>query len=158
MNNRVPRLFFEIRTIEPDELLQLREVEQALDEIDLVLAGNETPFETLEHPLGDGSRNLDADDVAEPPPAQLVLHRFQEVVRFVGDFEVGVARDSERAALHDLHLREEAREKVADHALERDEETPLADRQKARQELRHLDPGEALLAGLGITHEDAEAQ
>ena len=44
------------------------------------------------------SRDLDADDVAEAPPPQLELHGLEQVVRLVGDLEVGVAGDAEDRA------------------------------------------------------------
>ena len=49
------------------------------------------------------------------------LDRLEQVVGLVGDLEVRVARDAEDSALGDLHLREERREEVGDHPLERDE-------------------------------------
>ena len=51
--------------------------------------------------------DLDADDLAEAPAAQLVLDRLQQVVGLVGDREVGVARDAEDVVVEDLHAREE---------------------------------------------------
>ena len=38
---------------------------------------------------------------------KLELDRFQQVIRLVGDLEIGVPRDAERRAFGDLHLREE---------------------------------------------------
>src|SRR5205814_2139067 len=60
--------------------------------------------------------------------------------------------------LDDLHRREEPAEVVPDHALERNIEAARADRQKARQELRHLHTREALLAGLIVADEEPKAE
>ena len=65
--------------------------------------------------------DLDAHDLAEPPPAQLVLDRLQQVVGLVGDREVGVAGDAEEVVVGDLHAREERVEVVGDHVLEQHE-------------------------------------
>src|SRR6185312_1062335 len=99
----------------------------------------------LEHAARDRARDLDADDVAEPASANLELDRFQQVVGLVGDLEVRVAGDPKRAALDGLHLREQELEEVAEHALERDEESAAADREEPGEELRDLDPCEPLL-------------
>ena len=77
MHNGVPRLLLEVRPIERHKLLELGEVEQALDQIHLLAADHEPAFETLEHPVRDRTGQLDADDVAETPPPQLVLDRFE---------------------------------------------------------------------------------
>ena len=47
---------------------------------------------------------------------------------------------------------------MADHAFEWDDQPATPDRKEARQQLGHLDPREALVAGLRIANEDAEAQ
>ena len=47
---------------------------------------------------------------------------------------------------------------MPDHPLQRNEEPALADGHEARQELGHLYPREALLAGVGIADEEAERQ
>ena len=54
-----------------------------------------------------GARDLEPDDLAEAAPLQLELDRLEQVVGLVRHLEVGVARDAERRALDDLHLREE---------------------------------------------------
>ena len=46
---------------------------------------------------------------------------------------------------------------MGEDSLQRNEAAPAADGEEARQALRHLDPGEALLAGLGVGDEQAEA-
>ena len=47
---------------------------------------------------------------------------------------------------------------MPDHPLERHEQAARADRQEARQQLGHLHAREALLPGLGIADEEAEAE
>ena len=53
--------------------------------------------------------------------AQHRLHRGEEVLGFVGQLEVGVARDAERVVREDLHPREQRVEMRGDDLLERDE-------------------------------------
>ena len=138
--------------------MQVGEVEQSRDQIDLVARDAEPALEPFQHPARDRARDLDADDVTEAPPAQLVLDRFEQVVGLVGDLEVGVAGDPECAALDDLHAGEQAGQEMPDHTLERDEEPSVTDREEAGQQLRHLHACEALVAGLGVAHEDPEAE
>ena len=70
--------------------------------------------------------DLDAHDLAEAPPAQLVLDGLQQVVGLVGDLEVGVARDAEDVVVEDLHAREQLVEVRGDDLLERDERAAVA--------------------------------
>ena len=58
--------------------------------------------------------DLDAHDLAEAAPAQLLLDRPQQVVGLVVDGEVGVARDAEDVEVDDLHAREERVEMLGD--------------------------------------------
>src|SRR5207245_298857 len=80
MHDRIPRLVLEVGPIEPDELLELGEIEQALDQVDLVSARVQASLQSLEHPARNRAGDLDANDVAETPAPQLVLHRLEEVV------------------------------------------------------------------------------
>ena len=96
------------------------------------------------HPRAD----LDAHDVAEAPPAQLVLDRLQQVVGLVGDREVGVAGHAEDVVVDDLHAREQRVEVLGDQVLERHERVAVAGGDEARQHLlRHLHAREGLDRG-----------
>ena len=106
-DDRDPRLGLQLGSVESDELVQLREVERALDAVDLRLVGSEAALEAGDHLRGRGRAHLDADDVAEAPPAELGLDRLEQVVGIVRDLEVGVAGDAEDGALDDAHAREE---------------------------------------------------
>src|SRR5918999_262037 len=59
--------------------------------------------------------------------SSLVLDGLEQIVRLVGHLEIRVARDTEDRTLADVHLREEVREEVRDHAFERNQEPPLPD-------------------------------
>ena len=157
-HHRDPRVLLELGPVERDQLVQLGQVEQTGNEVDLVLDHVEAALQLLEHPCRARARDLDAHRIAEASAAQLELDRLEQVVRLVGDGEVGIASDAERRALDDLHHREEPGEEVADHPLERHEQAALADRQEARQQLGHLDAREPLLAGLRVADEEAEAE
>ena len=158
MHDRIPRLLLEVRAVDRDELLQLSEVEQARDQIDLLGAGAQTALEPFEHPLRDRAGDLDAHDVAESPPPQLVLHRLEQVVCLVRHFEVRVACHAKCGALDDLHAGKQAWQKVPDDTLEGKEEPARADREEARKQLGDLDAGKPLLARVRVADEDAEAQ
>ena len=142
-----------------DELPDVDEIEQPLHRERLALADVEAVAGGATSMRDDAEPATSSrDDLAEAAPLQLELDRLEQVVGLVGHLEVGVARDAEGRALDDLHLREEHRQEVADHALEREVDAALADGQEPRQELRHLDPRETLLARLRVAHEEAEAQ
>src|SRR5580765_8608631 len=103
MHDWIPGLLLEVRAVDRDELLQLSQVEQARDQIDLLAASAQTALEPFEHPVRDRAGDLDADDVAESPPPQLVLHRLEQVVCLIRYFEVRVACHAKRRTLDDLH-------------------------------------------------------
>ena len=147
----------ELRPVEIEQLVEVGQVERPVDLVDLVVPDAESLLQPLQHrPRGRG-RDLEADGVAEAAPLQLLLDRLEQVVRVVRDLEVGVAGDAEDRALDDLHAREEPVEEVRDHVLEH-QQPATADGEEARQAFGHLDAGEALLAGLGIAREHAEAE
>ena len=158
MRHREPGVELQVGSVELHELLQIDEADQALGEIDLVVGHGQAAAQVLQHALRDRACDLDADDVSEPAPAHFQLDRLEQVVRLVRDLEVRVAGDTERAALDRFHFREKPPEEVPQHALERDEEAAATNREKARQQLRDLDSGKALLSGLGVADEDREAE
>jgi hypothetical protein len=153
-----PGLVLELRARKIGELADVDDVEQSLHEERLLLTRTDTVLDAAQHPRRCRAGDLEPHNLAEPTPPELQLDRLEQVVRLVRHFEVGVPRDAKRRALDDLHLREEHGEEVADDALERQVDAPRAERQKPRQDLRHLDACEPLLAGLRVADEEAEAQ
>ena len=73
------------------------------------------------------------------------LDRLEQVVGLVGDLEVGIARDAEHAALRDLDAREERRQVLRDHVLDRQQRPVSLEAQEAGQALGDFEPREALL-------------
>ena len=121
-------------TLDPDDLPEVAEIEHALLVVDLVLVQIQPVDQALAHSRLDVTRDLEPDDLAEAPAAQLVLDRGEQVVGLVGDVEVGVARDAEEAVGDDLHAGKQRVQVLGDDVLERDERA-LADLDKARQHL-----------------------
>src|SRR4029079_8038412 len=58
----------------------------------------------------------------------------------------------------DLHLGEKPAKEMRDHRLERDEVLSLPEEDEAGEAFGHLHKRESLVAGLGVAHENAEAQ
>ena len=140
------------------QLVEVREVEQAVDLVDLVGAAP-SPWQSRSSIACDVELETSTPhDVAEAPAPQLELDRLEQVVGFVRDLEVGVARDPEDRALEDLHAGEEPVEEVRDHVLERQQPAAVADREEARQPFGNLHAGESLLARLRVAGEHAEAE
>ena len=153
-----PRLVLQVGPVEPVELTHVGEVEEPRDRIDVGGMHAEPFLEPREHRRRDRARDLEADDGAESALAQLALDCLEQVVGVVRDLGVAVAGEAERDALDHLHLGEEPREEVRDRRLERDLQAALADRDEAGEALGHLDACEALLARLGVAHDDTEAE
>src|SRR5207247_5344796 len=90
------------------ELHQVLEVHQPADVVDLA----RLDLQRLDQLGAQGGRHvvvdLDADDLAEAPAAQLGLDGPEQVVGLVGDLEVGVAGDAEEPVVDDLHAGEQS--------------------------------------------------
>ncbi len=97
---------------DPDHVPEIGEVEQALLLVELMVLDPERGDQLIAQPLAHPALDLEPDDLAEPPPAQLLLDRLHQVVGLVGDVVVGVAGDPEQGVLEDLHPREERAEVV----------------------------------------------
>ena len=112
---------------------------------------------------------------AEAAAPHLPVDHRQQVVRLVlEDVDVHVARDAERVAAEDLHAREQIVEVGGDELLERQEVRRGApgasgpaggvvgvegrERDEAGQALRHLDPREPALLGVGVARLDRQRQ
>ena len=104
---RDPGLVLQIRPFEPGQLDEVREIEEAVDLIHLILGGAKPLSKPIQHRRGCGARDLDADHIAEPAAPKLGFHGLEEVVCVVGHLEVGVARDPEDGLLGDLHAGEQ---------------------------------------------------
>ena len=155
--DRHPGIVLEIRPVEPVELAEIGQVEHPVERVD-ELVGNAQPLlDLLQHRRGHRLRHLEPRHLAETRAQELKLDGLQQVVGLVGHLEIAVARHAEERPLEDLHPGEQLGQVVGEDSLERHEAAPAADGEEARQALRHLDPGEALLAGLGVGHEEAEA-
>ncbi len=157
-NRRYPGLVLQVRAVEGHQLLELGEVERALDAVDLRLVGAQADHQPRDHLRGRGRADLDADDIAEAASPELRLHGFEQVVGVVRDLEVGVARDAEDRTLLDRHSWKEGRQEVRDDLLERNQQAASGEVEEARQPFRDLDPREALLARVGIGREDGERE
>ncbi len=138
---------------------QVLQVEQPGDLEHVLVLGAQGGDDLLAHRRAHAGADLDAHDLAEAAPAQLVLDRPHQVVRLVGDGEVRVAGDAEDGVVDDLHAREQVVEVLGDQVLERDERAAVADRDEARQHLlRHLHAREGLQPADRVAHEHAERE
>ena len=160
LGDRGPRLVAQVgETRHVHHVPEVVEVEQPLDLEQLALLDLQRVHQRLAQAPAHAGADLDPDDLAEAPPAQLLLDRPQQVVGVVVDGEVGVARDPEDVDVDDLHAREERVEVPGDQTLERHERAPVADRDEARQHLLgNLHAREGLLPGLRVAHEHGERE
>ena len=118
----------------------------------------ELRHQQFEHVRVDGLLDLEPYGRAEAAPLQLLLERLEQVLGVVLlDLEVLVAGHPEGVVLQHLHAREQPVEVRRDDVLERHE--PLvAELDEAREDRRHLDPREVLLAGVGVADGDGEVE
>ena len=127
---------------------QARQVEHAPDLVAVVLAEADAPQQDLAGRGRHRPLDLEADGLAEAPPAKLLLDRHEEIVGLVLlERQVGVAGHPEQVVLEDLHAREQHVEVRLDDLVDQDEVVRL-DLDEARQDRRDLDPGEPGLARL----------
>ena len=155
---RVERRILELGQVQRRERQQVGRVQQPGHLVEVV--GGERPggrllllAELRQQQLAQRRRHrrvhLDPHHLGEPPVAHFLLDQAEQVVGLVVivvDLEVGVAGDPEGVPAQDLHAGEERLEIGADDLLQRHELVGRDQRHPARQDLRHLHPGEALLA------------
>jgi len=136
-----------------------RQIERTVDDVRVLGAEFEFAVQKLEH-VG---RHLRVDfqphrHAELRPLTQHELNRGEEVFGFVGELEVGVARDPERVVTEHLHAREQCGQVRGDQLLQRHEPRASGQRDEAGQQRRDLYPREALLAGRGIAYLHREVQ
>ncbi len=153
-----PRIVLQVGTLEAGDLREVGEIQEALDAVDLFLAGAEPDRKPLQHPFRHRLGDFEPNDIPEAATLELELDRLEQVVGLVRDVEVGVARDPEGGTFGDLHLREEQCEEVRDGRLEGNQEPSVAHIDEARQPFGYLHAREALLSTLGIPDEHRQAQ
>src|SRR6185437_4992574 len=136
--NADPAIEFELRPVEVADLRELRHVDQAARGIYLVVADEQPFLELREHRVRHRLRDLEPDDVAEGPSAQLGLKRLEQVVGLVRDLEVGVTRHAEKSALLEFHAWKKPGQEVRDDALEREHQARSVRTQEARKALGDL--------------------
>ena len=118
----------------------------------------ELAHEQLEHLIAHRVGDFEAHGAVEPAAAQLHLNGLEEVVGLLLlDREIGVASHAERRRLADHHPRKQAVEVGHDELLG-GQIAALVDRHQTGEQVGHLDPGEAVLAGLGIANEHGDRQ
>jgi hypothetical protein len=150
----------QVRPVDVEQGLQRTQLERALHSIDVGGTQLEFTDEQVLHARRHIRTHLQADGKgATPLPQELGLNGGNQVLGFtVGQVEVVVAGDAEVVLAHHLHAGEQALQVEGDHLLERDETARTWQRDKPRQQGRHLDPGEALLPAQGVAHHHSQVQ
>ncbi len=106
-----PRLLVEVGAVELVDAPQPPEVERRGDLVTVLGAEVELVHQHVAHVVGDVGGHLEAHGPPEPAPAQLHLHRRQQVVGLVlFEHEVGVAGHPEGVVLPDHHVGEQRRQ------------------------------------------------
>ena len=140
--DRGPSRALEVGPIKVRDLAQAGEVEHPLDLVGVLIPEPEAAQKDLARRHRHRAFDFEPDRLAEPPPAELLLDREEEVVRLVLlEGEVGVPRHPEEVVLDDLHPAEQEIEVGLDDLVEEDEPVRL-DLEQAGQDLGDLDPGE----------------
>ena len=156
--DRRPRLGAEFGPIEVGDPVQRRQVEHPGDLVAVVRREAEAAQQQRAGRRWHRALDLESDRLAEAPPSKLLLDGHQQVVGLVLlDREVRIAGHPEQVRLDDLHAGEQVLEVGGDHLVDRHEALGF-DLEQARQDLRHLDPGEDALAGLRIAQADGDRQ
>ncbi len=152
------RLIAELGPVEVGDLVEAAQVERALQAYDLVDLDAELGDEQVEHAGVDRLLDLEAYGRAELAPQQLLLERLEQVLGVVLlDLEVLVAGDPERVVGDELHAGEQQVEVSRDDLFERHEPAGVGFH-PAVDDRRDLDPGEVVLARLGVAHHEREVE
>ena len=152
------RLVLELGPVEVGDLVEAAQVEGALQVEHLVGGDVELGGEELEDLRGHRWLDLEAYGRTELASQQLLLEGLQQVLGIVLlDLEVLVAGHPEGVVRDDLHSGEQQVEMGGNDLFERDEATGGGGH-PAIDDGRHLDPGEAFLACLGVAHDEREVE
>ena len=148
--HRRPRLGVQVGAVERVHAPEAGQVERGGDPEDAVAADLELGGEEVDEVVAHVGADLEAEGLAEAAAAQLHLDGDEEVVGLVLlEGQVGVAGDPEGVVGADRHAGEEAVEVGRDDLLEGHEALAVGHDDEAGQRRRHLDPGDAALAGRG---------
>ena len=157
-----PGVLLELRPVQPVQLPQGGEVDQAVDGVHVPGLELELVDQEVAQRVGGVRVDLEADRVLRPAAfAQQGLDGAAEVEHLVlAELRVLVPRDPEQRRVLDVHPREQRVEVRLDDAFDRDPPPAVGQRMEPRQQRRDLDPGEPLLAALGVAnhHGDVERQ
>ena len=150
----------QVGSVERVDRPEAGQVEWAVVAVDLlVVLELELTLEQVDHLLAHRDGDLEAHRLAEPAASYLDLDRFEQILGvFFLEVEVGVARDAERLVFVDHHAVEESMEVRRDQLFEGHQALFVLGHEEARQRLRQLQAGEALLAVLGIVDPDRQVQ
>ena len=162
MVHRMVRRITEARDLQVGDLEEVAHLEKAsaLEHVLLFvqaqLGGHFAPEERID-PAG----YLDANDRCEAPLAEARLDPGQQIFGVLfSRLRVGVPRDLEQGAAHDLHSGEQDVQVVGHHALERDEHVGVAEPHETRNPgpERHLHAGHDRVGLPGLLKADKQVE
>ena len=118
--DRRPRAVLQVGPLDAVELPEEAEVDRSAQPVDVGGVDLELAHEQVEHLVAHAVGDLEAHGLVEPPPAQLHLQRFEQVLGLlVLEGQVGVAGDPERRRFLDDHAGEQRVEVGDDQFLDR---------------------------------------
>ena len=148
----------QVGPVQLGELAQAGEVQHPADLVAVRVGQAEAAQQQEPRVRRHRSLDLEADRLAEPAAAELLLDGHQQVVRLVLlDREVGVAGHAEEVVLLDLHAAEQEVEVRLDHLVDQHEAAGL-DLEQPRQDLRDLHAGEPALPGRRVAQPDRDRE
>ena len=101
-------------------------------------------------------RDLDAHRSTEPAAPQLELDGLEQVVRLVGDLEVGIARDAKAAhSVISIFGKSDSECPITCSSARR---VPVRNRQEAREQFWHFHACKTLLTAFRVADEEPQAQ
>ena len=144
--------------VQPGDREQAGQVQRPGQRVHLGVLHLQLVDEQVEHPRGDRLLDLQPHRRAEAAPHELLLQRLEQVLRVVLlDLQVLVAGDPEHVVVEHLHAGEQLLQVRGDDVLQGD--VALRARlQEARQDRRHLHPGEVLVAGDRVADDDGQVE
>ena len=159
----------QVRALQIGDDVEGAQVQRCRQAIDLGRVDAQLAHDEVEHVVVDLVVDLEPHRRPEPPPRQFLLQCGQEVLGVVLlDLDVLIAGDAEGEVLAHLHPGEELLQMGRDHVLQRDKTRVIGvergvrgghfDAHEPRQQRRHLDSREVLLAGLGVDQDDGEVE
>ena len=148
----------EVRPVEGDQLPQRREVEHPGDLEAVLLADAGAADQDAPGHVGHRALDLEPDRLAEPAAPDLLLDRLSRSSASSSSIAMSASRVTRKRCVSRISMPRNSSSRLASITWSRRTNLSRSTSNRRGEQGRDLDPGEALLAGLGVAQPDGDRQ